>query len=220
MGLGGLLTCPRLFVVSPSFFARSTVGIRLQTKAQLRADIITKRGQLSQTDRKQAIGGFTHNALRFIQDHPKIRSVGLYWSIPGELDVRPLLLALEKASYTIALPTIAEGASPLLFRRYCSGDTLQRHGRYKTYEPLTTAPEIIPDALIVPLVAFDRLGGRLGLGAGFYDRTLAHLREANKPVIAIGVGFALQEVEFLPREPHDESLDVIITEQDAITFLR
>ena len=74
---------------------------------------------------------------------------------------------------------------------------------------------IVPEILIVPLVAFDRKGGRLGYGGGFYDRTLAELR-ASGPVLAIGFAFAAQEAEDLPLEPTDQPLDLIVTEAGVI----
>ena len=75
---------------------------------------------------------------------------------------------------------------------------------------------IEPEILIVPLVAFDRKGGRLGYGGGFYDRTLQALR-ASRPTLAIGFAFAAQEADSLPLEPTDQPLDLIVTERGVIT---
>jgi 5-formyltetrahydrofolate cyclo-ligase len=82
-------------------------------------------------------------------------------------------------------------------------------------EPPPEAKEVLPDLLFVPLAAFDRKGGRLGYGAGFYDRTLAKLR-ALKPIKAVGVAFEVQELQDLPQEPHDEPLDYVLTERKLI----
>jgi 5-formyltetrahydrofolate cyclo-ligase len=82
-------------------------------------------------------------------------------------------------------------------------------------EPLKGAPEVAPDLLFVPLAAFDRTGNRIGYGAGFYDRTLRQLR-AMKPICAVGVGYAAQEAPAIPAEPHDESLDYVLTERELI----
>lgn len=78
---------------------------------------------------------------------------------------------------------------------------------------------VTPDVVIVPLVAFDRKGGRLGYGGGFYDRTLEGLR-AQAPVVAIGYAFAAQEAEDLPLEPTDQPLDMIVTEAGIRRFAR
>ncbi len=78
--------------------------------------------------------------------------------------------------------------------------------------PAATVPEVDPDVLLVPLLAFDRAGYRLGYGAGFYDRTLERLRRS-KRVTAIGIGFAGQEVDSVPRDQYDQPLDWLVTEQ-------
>jgi 5-formyltetrahydrofolate cyclo-ligase len=78
--------------------------------------------------------------------------------------------------------------------------------------PAATVPEVDPDVLLVPLLAFDRAGYRLGYGAGFYDRTLERLRRS-KRVTAIGIGFAGQEVDSVPRDQYDQPLDWLVTER-------
>ena len=89
------------------------------------------------------------------------------------------------------------------------------NGRMRIPEPPPEAEIVEPDVLFVPLAAFDRRGHRIGYGAGFYDRTLAALR-AKKPIVAIGVAYAAQEVLFVPNDDHDEPLDMIVTEKDTI----
>ena len=84
-------------------------------------------------------------------------------------------------------------------------------------EPRASAPVLDPDLLFVPLAAFDRAGQRIGYGAGFYDVTLEALR-ARKPIVAVGVAYAAQEVEAVPREDHDERLDFILTERELIVI--
>ena len=84
-------------------------------------------------------------------------------------------------------------------------------------EPLAEAPLVDPDLLFVPLACFDRRGNRIGYGAGYYDRTLAHLR-AMKPVHAVGVAHGVCEVDAVPYEAHDQSLDAVVTEQETIFF--
>ena len=92
-------------------------------------------------------------------------------------------------------------------------------GPFGIAEPKQSAEVLRPDVLLVPLLAFDRVGYRLGYGGGFYDRTLRELR-ALKPVLAIGVAFAAQETPETPRGSMDEKLDWVITEREAIEILR
>jgi 5-formyltetrahydrofolate cyclo-ligase len=82
-------------------------------------------------------------------------------------------------------------------------------------EPTPAAPEVFPDILIVPLLVFDRRGHRIGYGAGYYDMTIARLREM-KPVTAIGIAFAAQEIDEVPTTPRDARLDLVLTEREII----
>ena len=130
-----------------------------------------------------------------------------------EISVQPLLEALAEAGLTLALPVVIARAEPLVFRCYRPGDLLVP-GLWDIPVPPPTAPELLPDILLAPLLAFDRQGFRLGYGGGFYDRTLAKLR-ALKAITAIGVGFAAQEVDAVPRGPYDQPVDWIMTEMES-----
>jgi 5-formyltetrahydrofolate cyclo-ligase len=116
----------------------------------------------------------------------------------------------------LALPVIAARDSPLGFRLWAPGDELLR-GPLGILEPSPDAAEIVPDIVLVPLAAFDRLGHRIGYGAGHYDRTLARLRDSKK-IIAIGLAFAVQEIETIPALPHDVALDYVLTETEVFDF--
>jgi 5-formyltetrahydrofolate cyclo-ligase len=113
----------------------------------------------------------------------------------------------------VAVPVIEGAGRPLRFSRWEPGCALRR-GPFGTRLP-EVDDFVTPEILIVPLVAFDRAGGRLGYGGGFYDRTLARLR-AVRPVLAIGFAYAAQEAEGLPLEPTDQPLDMIVTEAEVI----
>ncbi len=113
-----------------------------------------------------------------------------------------------------ALPIIDGQGLPLRFRTWRPGDPV-RPGVLGTSEPSPDAAALIPDLVLVPLLAFDRQRHRLGFGAGFYDRTLASLR-ANGPVLAVGVAFAAQEVPAVPIDSWDEPLDLVLTEQGVV----
>lgn len=132
-----------------------------------------------------------------------------YWPMRSELDPRALLRA--HAGVT-CLPVVMAPAQPLRFRLWSEGEPLVA-GAYGISEPV--GHEVQPDIVIVPLLAFDRRGMRLGYGGGFYDRTLAHLR-AVRPCLAIGLGFAAQEHEGLPRAETDVALDGVVTEREVI----
>jgi 5-formyltetrahydrofolate cyclo-ligase len=132
----------------------------------------------------------------------------------GEIDVLPVLSVLAERGQVTALPAVVDRKAPLVFRRWVPGDALE-DGLYGTRHPLAEAEAVRPVLLLVPLLAFDRKGVRLGYGGGFYDRTLAALRAVG-PVVAVGVAYAGQEVDALPAEPHDERLDWVVTEKEVI----
>ncbi|HWE47457.1 MAG TPA: 5-formyltetrahydrofolate cyclo-ligase [Caulobacteraceae bacterium] len=144
------------------------------------------------------------------------RVASAYWPYRTEIDSRPLMARLAAAGVRIALPvTPARGSDQALtFRIWSEGDHLSP-GHFPVHEPHPDAEVALPDLVLVPLLAFDRTGHRLGYGAGHYDRTLQHLR-ALKPVQAIGLAFADQAVERLPAGPHDQRLDGILTERGYI----
>ncbi len=131
------------------------------------------------------------------------------WPMPGEMDLRPLLRALHARGHTIVLPETTPRGQALLFRLWAPGCTMVRE-RFGTLRP--DGPVMEPDLLFVPLLAFDRAGGRLGYGGGYYDRTLA----AAPGRAAIGFGYAAQEVDRVPMEAHDQTLATIVTERDVI----
>ena len=136
-----------------------------------------------------------------------------YWPIGDEADVCPLLIGLHALEGATALPVVAERDAPLVFRRWSAGDALEA-GPHGTRHPLAAAPAVTPAIVLVPLLAFDRAGRRLGFGGGYYDRTLAMLR-ASGAVSAVGIAYAAQELPEIPAEPHDQPLDWVVTERDV-----
>jgi 5-formyltetrahydrofolate cyclo-ligase len=181
-------------------------------KRRLRAESRTLRAQ-SSAPPQDAIAA----ARRFLLEVPFVPDAVFagYWPLPGEFDPRPLLHALAARGHVCALPVTVAPDAPLLFRRWEPSAPLQS-GRYGISQPSPEAPEVVPDWLLVPLLAFDRAGFRLGQGAGYYDRTLAALRASGRPVQAVGLAFAAQEVAEVPRDDHDEPLDWIVTERDIL----
>jgi 5-formyltetrahydrofolate cyclo-ligase len=143
-----------------------------------------------------------------------VRTVAAYWPVRGEADTSALVLALDYHEFIAALPAVVAPDAPLVFRGWTSRDPLIP-GPFGTMEPSRRLREVLPDILFLPLAAFDRRGYRIGSGAGYYDRTLPALR-AMKPVLTVGVGFAVQEVPEVPAEPHDARLDLVMTETELI----
>jgi 5-formyltetrahydrofolate cyclo-ligase len=125
--------------------------------------------------------------------------------IGDEIDVRPLLTALHERGHPLVLPVTPKRGNPLTFRRWRPGDTLVAE-KFGTQRPV--GEEMVPNFLLVPLLAFDRAGFRLGYGAGYYDRTLASLRGH----FALGCSYAAQCVDAVPIGPYDVRLDAVATE--------
>lgn len=133
-----------------------------------------------------------------------------FWPMGDEIDVRPLLTVLAERGHALALPVTPARGRPLLFRRWRPGDTLSP-GPLGTRFP-ATGDEVRPDWLLVPLLAFDRAGRRLGYGGGYYDRTLAALPGA----VAVGCAHAVQETPEVPAGPDDVRLALVATEAGVI----
>ena len=125
-----------------------------------------------------------------------------------------LMMALGYHQLHNCLPVTGPRGEALTFRRYAYGEPLCE-GPMGTYEPVSNAQTAIPDFTFVPLAAFDRRGFRIGYGGGYYDATLALLRTTN-PGPAVGIAFSCQEIDAVPDEPHDQPLDLILTEKELI----
>lgn len=126
-------------------------------------------------------------------------------SLDGEIATAPLLNLLHHEKFTICLPVTPKRGQPLQFRQWLPGDILVS-GRFGTSH--TNGPELIPNFILVPLLAFDPHGNRLGYGAGYYDRTLTQLPNAFR----LGCAFAAQELSEVPTGPNDVKLHAIATE--------
>jgi 5-formyltetrahydrofolate cyclo-ligase len=138
--------------------------------------------------------------------------VGGYHALPDEADPALLLERLVDLGCHIAFPRVVGKGAALEFHKVPDGEVLAP-GAFGIHEPLDIWPRVIPQALLVPLLAFDAQGTRLGYGGGFYDRTLALLN-----VPAIGIAYAGQEVPSLPRDAHDRTLDMLLTENGLRFF--
>ena len=148
--------------------------------------------------------------------------VSAFWPIGSEIDPRPLMYWLVSQGALVGLPVVQGKNRPLLFRRWTESTPMVR-ATLGIPVPDPAEPEIEPDVFIVPLLAFDADGYRLGYGGGFYDRTLAAARATarttGRTVTAIGLAYAAQRSNcLLPREPTDIGLDRVVTEADAFAF--
>lgn len=142
------------------------------------------------------------------------QNVSVFWPLAGEIDTSPLMTGLHARGCQVVLPVMQGAGLPLIFRCWQPGDMLVS-AAFDTREPAADKAQVDPNLLAVPLLAFDRAGYRLGYGGGFYDRTLEGLRRKG-PLRTVGIAFAGQEVDAVPRGPYDERLDAIVTEEEVI----
>jgi len=182
-------------------------------KSEFRARALAHRSMVARRAGSGAAVALRERLLAALEWPPGC-AVSAYWPMGDEIDIRPLAEALHRRGHTIGLPVTVRRGLPLVFRAWAPGDALVPGG-FGTQIPAPEQPEITPRVLLVPLLAFDRTGHRLGYGGGFYDRTLETLRAAG-PTLAVGVAYAGQEVDAVPRGSHDQCLDWIMTEAEAI----
>ncbi len=182
-------------------------------RQKIRKTLMTQRELLSPEvyrDYSARIGG------RLTQAFPELMrlAVGFYWPIKNEPDLLPLMRAwsdLNKSGFCALLPVIEGKERPLKFRKW-HPDTHMATDAYGIPYP-AEGEFITPEALLIPCVACDQSGYRLGYGGGYYDRTLAELPET---VLRIGVGYAFSCIESIFPQAHDMPLDAWVTELDTI----
>jgi len=179
-------------------------------KAVMRKQVLARRQTAFEVgDAMPAV----HRLLSLLEPH-RGKPVAGYMPMRSEIDPLPAMADLGMEA-EVGVPIIVAKATPLIFHRW-SLETEMLDGPFGARVPREATP-MVPQVLIVPLVAFDRFGGRLGYGGGFYDRTLEGLR-ARAPVYAVGYAWAAQEVERLPQEPTDQPLDALVTDAETLVF--
>ena len=181
-------------------------------KSIVRKDALIRRDAIPAAERAQAAEAIAARAFPLAIKPGAI--VSGFMPLKTEINPLPLMRKLEAAGAHLALPAIAGRGKPLIMRAFAFGDELAS-GQWGIREPKADAPEVVPDILLVPLLAFDRTGHRIGYGAGYYDMTIAKFRSM-KPVIAAGIAFAAQEIEQVPVTARDARLDLVLTERDVI----
>ncbi|WP_438380923.1 5-formyltetrahydrofolate cyclo-ligase [Asaia sp. BMEF1] len=169
---------------------------------------VIRRRRIENPVSPQAQAELIESLASIVLSNPEIKKIGCVWPLPGEADLRPLCVLLNGAGRDVLLPETTLKGHPLFFRRW-KPDAVMLEGRFGTMHPDGAVDR--PDMLLVPLLAFDRSGNRLGYGGGYYDRTLATLR-----CRSIGFAFAWQEVAQVPLGAYDEPLDWIVTEKEIL----
>ena len=168
-------------------------------------------------NRQKAFAADNGNSASFLSSVlAGYRGVPIAGYLPIKTEIDPLSAMEEAAAHSlVGVPVIQGNSKPLKFSRWEPGCHLKK-GSFDVQIPMN-AHYLIPEVLIIPMVAFDRNGGRLGYGGGFYDRTLDYLRSRHA-ILAIGFAYSEQEFENLPMEPTDQKLDIVITEREIIEF--
>jgi 5-formyltetrahydrofolate cyclo-ligase len=192
-----------------SVFARADTA---EAKRSLRVSAAGKRALAHAGDARGA-------AARAVRDHflaaiPLTAKavIGGYWPIGTELDARPLLIALHERGHVVGLPRTVRH-QPLVYHRWSPDDALTP-SKFGIMMPSHDRAVVQPNVLILPMLAFDAQGMRVGYGGGYADRTMAELRRGG-PVACVGLAYAVQEVERVPADNLDQRLDWIVTEQGA-----
>jgi 5-formyltetrahydrofolate cyclo-ligase len=185
-------------------------------KTEIRRDAVARRDALPAAERLAAAAAIAGRPLPVAVRPGAI--VSGFSPLKSEINPVPLMRAFAAAGATLALPVVAGRGKPLTMRSWNFGEPLVS-GVWGIREPPPRAPEVFPDILIVPMLAFDRTGQRIGYGAGYYDMTIARLR-GMKPVVALGIAYAAQEIAQIPTTPRDAALDLVLTERETIDLRR
>jgi 5-formyltetrahydrofolate cyclo-ligase len=183
-------------------------------RKQKRAELLERRRTIAFDDRKRYATAVTERLLATV-DLRGFRTLGFYWPIRGELDLRAIARAHVDAGGVAALPVVVAKNEPVEFWIWEPASTMQR-GFWNIPVPLERRC-VVPDAALIPLVGYDSAGYRLGYGGGFYDRTLASA--ASRPY-CIGVGYDDAALATIHPQPHDIPMSLIVTERRALPFVR
>lgn len=187
------------------------------TKQALRQEMLARREAIPAATRLEAAQAIANH----FADHPYLTYAGSfagYYAMRGEVDVLPVFNRMARFHKRTALPAIHAPEQPLIFREWQPGVRLEA-AAFGTKQPAADQPEFIPEVVLVPLLAFDAVGHRIGYGSGYYDRTIQALRAAQaSPPWFIGTAFALQEVPHISAEESDQPLDGILTEEGVSVF--
>ena len=208
----GLLLVAALWDLPPKSILSNRMKSTQQTlRHQLRQQIRKTRANLTALQQQQAEDSITQQALALIEAQ-NAQHIALYVSFDGEISTEKLIKTLWAQDKHVYLPVLHPfNPNHLLFLRYLP-DTLMLKNKFGIWEPKLNVQNVLPlkelDILFTPLVAFDKQGNRLGMGGGFYDRTLQNWR--NSSFIPVGLAHQCQQVEQLPTEVWDVPLHQIL----------
>jgi 5-formyltetrahydrofolate cyclo-ligase len=177
-------------------------------KKELRAEALLRRKAAFERHGAEASRKIAAQGLDFLGIKADAAVSG-FAAIRDEINPAPLMAWLQAEGVRLALPVMQGRDKPLLMRAWSPGDVMAP-AAWGIAEPLDDKPTVEPDVVLVPLLAFDEYGHRLGYGGGFYDRTLKRLRKL-KPIVAIGLAYDEQKVDAVPVESYDEKLDWVLT---------
>lgn len=187
----------------------------INSKKEMRARALKVRAAAFELHGPEASRRLACHGLDFLKVQPP-KIVSGFAAINDEINPAPLMMWLREEGYQLALPVIQGKGLPLVMRAWTPGDVMNV-AAWGIAEPLDDKPEVDPDILLVPLLAYDARGYRLGYGGGFYDRTLARLR-SKKPVIAVGMAYDELKVDAVPVESYDQQLDFMLTPSGPMKF--
>ena len=185
---------------------------RAETKAQLRQRLRFRRAShvaaMAPWERSIVFAHPPSPLLDLLGDRTV---VAIHAAHGDEPDIARIGAALVDAGHRLAMPRLGDSAGTMDFAAYAPGDALEPT-RYGLAHPAADAAKLAPDAILCPLIGFDRAMHRLGQGGGYYDRAFA----AHPDAIRIGIGWSVQECQALPHEDHDMPLDAVLTEREWI----
>jgi len=184
-----------------------------ETKKKLRQDALDKRGKLAASRDNDAAAARLMNYFLKTFAPEEGTPIAAYWPYRDEIDVRPLLEKLDSLGCNCLLPVVRGRNEALQFHQWKPGDELEA-SRFGVLEPSKFHPSASPEIVVLPMLAFDRNGYRLGYGGGYYDMTLAALRTKGN-LLAIGVAYQEQEIDDIPVEPHDQKVDAVVTDRSV-----
>ena len=184
-----------------------TANIVLEKRA-LRSRIKTWRSGLEADAAARAADAVAAHGLGFLRLPQKRAVVSGFSSLPDEFRAWPLLRRLHGEGHALAMPVMQGKGLPLVFRAWAPGDAMDK-AVWGIAEPRADKPVLEPDIVLVPLLAFDATGWRLGYGGGYFDRTLRGLR-ARKSIVAIGLAYDESQVDAVPHLDYDERLDWVL----------
>ena len=187
------------------------------SKQEIRKSYLQKRAALLPKDAKKLSNEICKNFYANISVKKRSIIAG-YISERNEVDIQILLDLYAEDGHEISLPCVSEKDQPMTFRKYKKCAELVTNNQFKFKQPPSNFPEVIPDVIIVPLVSFDSAGSRIGMGAGFYDRTLQDFLDKSYEFIAVGVAYSMQQTQYIKPETFDFKLDSIVTEKKVFVF--